>query len=105
MYHWIRYLVACLPVIVLLSGEFLAETVMDRSQIYVPILALFPFLYLIQGMLVAIYGGSLLVSVILTSTSYFLILFLFLSQTAWIYILSYLALAIVVTVASEHRRH
>ena len=96
-------MIACLPVIVLLIGELLAETVIDRSQIYVPLLALFPFLYLIQGMLVAIYGGNLLVSVILTSISYFLILFLFLSQVAWIYILVYLALAIVVALISEHR--
>lgn len=105
MKWWIRYVIACLPVIVLLIGELLAETVVDRSQIYVPLLALFPFLYLIQGMLVAIYGGSLLVSVILTSISYFLTLFLFLSQAAWIYILIYLVLAIVATLISEHRRH
>lgn len=105
MKRWIRYVVACLPVIVLVSGELLAETVIDRSQIYVPILAVFPFLYLIQGLLMAIYGGSLLVSVILTSTSYFLILFLFLSQTAWIYILIYLALAIIATMISDYRRH
>ena len=75
-----KYVIYGLPFVTLLAGELLAETEIDRAQVYVPLLALFPFLYLLQGLLVALYGGSLLVAVVMTSISYFVALFLFLNQ-------------------------
>ena len=74
---------------------------------YVPLLALFPFLYLLQGLLVALYGGSLLVAVVMTSISYFVALFLFLNQSSWGYILIYLIITLVVGAIFEykHRHH
>ena len=74
-----KYVIYGLPFVTLLAGELLAETEIDRAQVYVPLLALFPFLYLLQGLLVALYGGSLLVAVVMTSISYFVALFLFLN--------------------------
>ena len=96
-----------LPFVTLLAGELLAETEIDRAQVYVPLLALFPFLYLLQGILVAFYGGSLLVAVIMTSISYVVTLFLFLNQSSWIYILIYLILTLAISAIFEykHRHH
>ena len=95
------------PFVTLLAGELLAETEIDRAQVYVPLLALFPFLYLLQGLLVALYGGSLLVAVVMTSISYFVALFLFLNQSSWGYILIYLIITLVVGAIFEykHRHH
>ncbi len=78
MKRLMKYVIYGLPFVTLLAGELLAETEIDRAQVYVPLLALFPFLYLLQGILVAFYGGSLLVAVIMTSISYVVTLFLFL---------------------------
>ena len=96
-----------LPFVTLLAGELLAETEIDRAQVYVPLLALFPFLYLLQGILVALYGGSLLVAVVMTSISYFVALFLFLNHSSWGHILIYLIITLVVGAIFEykHRHH
>lgn len=102
-----KYVIYGLPFVTLLAGELLAETEIDRAQVYVPLLALFPFLYLLQGLLVALYGGSLLVAVVMTSISYFVALFLFLNQSSWGYILIYLIITLVVGAIFEykHRHH
>ncbi|MBP3908836.1 MAG: hypothetical protein J6D33_07905 [Turicibacter sp.] len=101
-----KYVIYGLPFVTLLAGELLAETEIDRAQVYVPLLALFPFLYLLQGILVAFYGGSLLVAVIMTSISYVVTLFLFLNQSSWIYILIYLIITLVVGAIFEYKyRH
>lgn len=107
MKRLMKYVIYGLPFVTLLAGEVLAETEVDRAQIYVPLLAIFPFLYLLQGMLVALYGGSLLVAVIMTSISYFVALFLFLSQSSWFYILIYLIVTLVIAflVERRHRHH
>ena len=39
-----KYVIYGLPFVTLLAGELLAETEIDRDQVYVPLLALFPFL-------------------------------------------------------------
>ena len=107
MKRLMKYVIYGLPFVTLLAGELLAETEIERAQVYVPLLALFPFLYLLQGLLVALYGGSLLVAVIMTSISYFVALFLFLNQSSWIYILIYLILTLAVSAIFEykHRHH
>ncbi len=99
----VKYVIYGLPFVTLLAGELLAETEIDRAQVYVPLLALFPFLYLLQGILVAFYGGSLLVAVIMTSISYVVTLFLFLNQSSWIYILIYLIITLVVGAIFEYK--
>ena len=98
-----KYVIYGLPFVTLLGGELLAETEIDRAQVYVPLLALFPFLYLLQGLLVALYGGSLLVAVVMTSISYFVALFLFLNQSSWGYILIYLIITLVVGAIFEYK--
>lgn len=107
MKRLMKYVIYGLPFVTLLAGEVLAETEVDRAQVYVPLLALFPFLYLLQGLLVTLYGGSLLVAVIMTSISYFVALFLFLSQSSWFYILIYLIATLVIAflVERKHRSH
>ena len=107
MKRLMKYVIYGLPFVTLLAGELLAETEIDRAQVYVPLLALFPFLYLLQGILVAFYGGSLLVAVIMTSISYVVTLFLFLNQSSCIYILIYLILTLVVSAIFDykHRHH
>ena len=102
-----KYVIYGLSFFTLLAGELLAETEIDRAQVYVPLLSLFPFLYLLQGLLVALYGGSLLVAVVMTSISYFVALFLFLNQSSWGYILIYLIITLVVGAIFEykHRHH
>ena len=103
MKRLMKYVIYGLPFVTLLAGELLAETEIDRAQVYVPLLALFPFLYLLQGILVAFYGGSLLVAVIMTSISYVVTLFLFLNQSSWIYILIYLIITLVVGAIFEYK--
>ena len=92
MKRFMKYVIYSLPVIMLLVGELLIQLGFSRSQVYVPLLALFPFVYLLQGNLVAIYGGKLLIAVIITSLCYFVGLLLFLNYSAWFYILIYLAI-------------
>ncbi|MEE1237287.1 MAG: hypothetical protein UHI85_04350, partial [Turicibacter sp.] len=92
MKRCMKYMIYSLPVIMLLVGELLIQLGFSRSQVYVPLLALFPFVYLLQGNLVAIYGGKLLIAVIITSLCYFVGLLLFLNYSAWFYILIYLAI-------------
>lgn len=92
MKRCMKYMIYSLPVIMLLVGELLIQLGFSRSQVYVPILALFLFLYLLQGNLVVIYGGKLLIAVIITSFCYFVSLLLFLNYSAWFYILIYLAI-------------
>ena len=92
MKRYMKYMIYSLPVIMLLVGELLIQLGFSRSQVYVPLLALFPFVYLLQGNLVAIYGGKLLIAVIITSLCYFVGLLLFLNYSAWFYILIYLAI-------------
>lgn len=92
MKRCMEYMIYSLPVIMLLVGELLIQLGFSRSQVYVPILALFLFLYLLQGNLVVIYGGKLLIAVIITSFCYFVSLLLFLNYSAWFYILIYLAI-------------
>lgn len=92
MKRCMEYMIYSLPVIMLLVGELLIQLGFSRSQVYVPLLALFPFVYLLQGNLVAIYGGKLLIAVIITSLCYFVGLLLFLNYSAWFYILIYLAI-------------
>lgn len=53
-----KYVIYSLPVIMLLIGEGLISFEFNRTQVYVPLLALFPFLYLLQGNLIAIYDGK-----------------------------------------------
>ena len=89
MKRCMKYMIYSLPVIMLLVGELLIQLGFSRSQVYVPLLALFP---LLQGNLVAIYGGKLLIAVIITSFCYFVGLLLFLNYSAWFYILIYLAI-------------
>lgn len=106
MKRLMKYVIYGLPFVTLLAGELLAEAEVDRAQVYVPLLALFPFLYLLQGILVGFYGGSLLVAVIMTSISYVVTLFLFLNQSSWIYILIYLIITLVVGAIFEYKhRH
>lgn len=107
MKRLMKYVIYGLPVVALLIGELLAETEIDRAQVYVPLLALFPFLYLLQGMLVIFYGGSLLVAAMMMIISYFVTLFLFLNQSSWIYILIYLLIMLIISAISElkHRHH
>ena len=93
MKRFMKYVIYSLPVIILLVGELLIQLEFSRSQVYVPLLALFPFLYLLQGNLVVIYGGKLLTAVIITSSCYFVGLLLFLNYSSWFYILIYLAIA------------
>ena len=102
-----KYVIYGLPFVTLLAGELLAETEIDRAQVYVPLLALFAFLYFLEVLLVALYGGSLLVVVVMTSISYFVALFLFLNQSSWGYILIYLIITLVVGAIFEykHRHH
>ena len=65
-----RLIVYMMPLVIVFLGEVLAKTEGSRAQIYVPLLALFPFLYFLQGMLVSFYGGNLHVAVMMTSISY-----------------------------------
>ena len=85
-----RLIVYMMPLVIVFLGEVLAKTEGSRAQIYVPLLALFPFLYFLQGMLVSFYGGNLLVAVLMTSISYAITLWLFLSPASWGMILIYL---------------
>ena len=85
-----RWVVFMMPLVIVFLGEVLAKTEGSRAQIYVPLLALFPFLYFLQGMLVSFYGGNLHVAVMMTSISYAITLWLFLSPASWGMILIYL---------------
>ena len=85
-----RLIVYMMPLVIVFLGEVLAKTEGSRAQIYVPLLALFPFLYFLQGMLVSFYGGNLHVAVMMTSISYAITLWLFLSPASWGMILIYL---------------
>ena len=85
-----RLIVYMMPLVIVFLGEVLAKTEGSRAQIYVPLLALFPFLYFLQGMLVSFYGGILHVAVMMTSISYAITLWLFLSPASWGMILIYL---------------
>lgn len=42
----------------------------SRTQLYVPLLAVFPFIYLLQGTLIAQYGGSMAIAAIMTAVVY-----------------------------------
>ena len=85
-----RLIVYMMPLVIVFLGEVLAKTEGSRAQIYVPLLALFPFLYFLQGMLVSFYGGNLHVAVMMTSISYAITLWIFLSPASWGMILIYL---------------
>ena len=85
-----RLIVYMMPLVIVFLGEVLAKTEGSRAQIYVPLLELFPFLYFLQGMLVSFYGGNLHVAVMMTSISYAITLWLFLSPASWGMILIYL---------------
>ena len=85
-----RLIVYMMPLVIVFLGEVLAKTEGSRAQISVPLLALFPFLYFLQGMLVSFYGGNLHVAVMMTSISYAITLWLFLSPASWGMILIYL---------------
>ncbi len=85
-----RLIVYMMPLVIVFLGEVLAKTEGSRAQIYVPLLALFPFLYFLQGMLVSFYGGNLHVAGMMTSISYAITLWLFLSPASWGMILIYL---------------
>ncbi len=85
-----RLIVYMMPLVIVFLGEVLAKTEGSRAQIYVPLLALFPSLYFLQGMLVSFYGGNLHVAVMMTSISYAITLWLFLSPASWGMILIYL---------------
>ena len=85
-----RLIVYMMPLVIVFLGEVLAKTEGSRAQIYVPLLALFPFLYFLQGMLVSFYGGNLHVAVMMTSISYAITLWLFLSPASWGMIFIYL---------------
>ena len=85
-----RLIVYMMPLVIVFLGEVLAKTEGSRAQIYVPLLALFPFLYFFQVMLVSFYGGNLHVAVMMTSISYAITLWLFLSPASWGMILIYL---------------
>ena len=85
-----RLIVYMMPLVIVFLGEVLAKTEGSRALIYVPLLALFPFLYFLQGMLVSFYGGNLHVAVMMTSISYAITLWLFLSPASWGMILIYL---------------
>lgn len=98
-----RFIVYMMPLIVVFFGELLAETEGNRAQIYVPLLALFPFLYFLQGMLVAFYGGNMHVAVVVTSISYAITLWLFLNPVSWGMILIYIAIVLFLGLFLEMR--
>ncbi|MDE5977566.1 MAG: hypothetical protein K2G70_03760 [Turicibacter sp.] len=103
MKQLMRYVTYGLPFILLFIGLFADHMEVNRAQVCVPLLALFPFIYLLQGILVTFYGGSLLIAAILTSFSYLVTLLFFLDQSSWIYILGYLIIALFVGAILEYR--
>lgn len=64
--YFIPFLVQILVEAIIKVGE-LDES---RSQLYVPLLAVFPFLYLFQGTLLSKFGGSLILAGVMTSVIY-----------------------------------
>lgn len=98
-----RLIVYMMPLVIVFLGEVLAKTEGSRAQIYVPLLALFPFLYFLQGMLVSFYGGNLHVAVMMTSISYAITLWLFLSPASWGMILIYLLVVFLLGLFLEMR--
>lgn len=81
-----RYFIYGLPFIVLLISEGLVRLGspdLDRSSVYVPVLAAFPFLYLVQSFVIANFGGNVVIALMLTSLVYLLASCLFLSYISW----------------------
>ena len=70
MREQIPYVIYLIPFLVTGSVESLiqiCELDESRSQLYVPLLAIFPFIYLLQGTLISQYGGSIILAGIMTA--------------------------------------
>lgn len=85
----IQYLIYLIPLLItsLVEGFIqIGEIDEGRGQLYVPLLAVFPFVYLIQAMLITKYDGSLLMVGIITSFVYLSTTFLFLNYVPFFYV-------------------
>lgn len=85
----IKYLIYLIPLLItsLVEGYIqIGDIDEGRSQLYVPLLAVFPFVYLLQGMLITQYGGGLMIAGIITSSVYLSTTFLFLNYISFLYV-------------------
>ena len=85
----IQYLIYLIPLLItsLVEGFIqIGDIDEGRGQLYVPLLAVFPFVYLLQGMLITKYGGGLLMAGIITSFVYLSATFLFLNYVPFLYV-------------------